>query len=310
MPHMMRLFYTKTNPTMFKNTIPYRITALAIDALGANEALESAQFVPCGASQEKSIGWVPPRGDAHGPLLESVDGQWLMRLMIETRAVPDSVLTKKAAERVAHIEATTGRKPGKKETREIKDDIKLELMPMAFSKESSVWVWIDPIANLLVIDAASQARADEVVTMLVKCIPGLALRLIETKISPTAAMSAWLITQEPPAGFTVDCECELKAADESKAVVRYTRNALDTDDVKAHVESGKLPTKLALTWDSRVSFMLTEGLQVKKLAFLDVVFDGHKDQENGFDADVLITTSELRKMLPDLLDALGGESTN
>lgn len=293
---------------MFKNLIPYRLTALAIDALGANEALESAQYVPCGASQEKSIGWVPPRGEAHGPLLESVDGQWIMRLMIETRALPGSVIDKKAKERVAHIKTTTGRKPGKKETREIKDDIKLELMPMAFSKESSVWVWIDPAANLLVIDAGSQGRADEVVTMLVKCIPGLALRLIDTKVSPTAAMSEWLITQEPPAGFTVDRECHLKAADESKATVKYGKHPLDTDEVKAHVESGKLPTKLAMTWDSRVSFMLTEGLQVKKLTFLDVVFDGASSgKDDGFDADVLIATSELSKMLPDLLDALGGE---
>ena len=293
---------------MFKNLIPYRTTALAIDALGANEALESAQYVPCGASQEKSIGWVPPRGDAHGPLLEIVAGQWIMKLMIETRAVPGSVLTKKAAERCDHIEATTGRKPGKKETREIKDDIKLELMPMAFSKESSVWVWIDPAANLLVIDAGSQGRADEVVTMLVKCLPGLAVALINTKISPTAAMSDWLITQEPPSGFSVDRECHLKAADESKATVKYGKHPLDTEEVKAHVESGKLPVMLALTWDGRVSFVLTEGLQVKKLAFLDVVFDGASSgKDDGFDADVLIATSELRKLLPDLLDALGGE---
>lgn len=293
---------------MFKNIIMYRITALAIDALGANEALESAQFAPCGASQEKSIGWVPPRGDAHGPLLEVVAGQWIMRLMIETRAVPGTAIAKKVAEWAAHIESTTDRKPGKKETREAKDDIKMALLPMAFSKESSVWVWIDPAAMTLVIDATSQARADEVVTMLVKCVPGLALRLIDTKVSPTAAMSEWLITQEPPQGFTVDRECELKAADESKSVVRYTRNPLDTDDVKTHVESGKLPTKLALTWDSRISFMLTEGLQVKKLAFLDVVFDGASSgKDDGFDADVLITTSELRKMIPGLLDALGGE---
>ena len=297
---------------MFKNVIAYRATALAIDALGANEALESAQFVPCGASQEKSIGWVPPRGDEHGPLLEVVAGQWIMRLMIETRTLPGSVIDKKAKERVAHIEATTGRTPSKKETREIKDDIKLELMPMAFSKESSVWVWIDPAANLLVIDAASQGRADEVVTMLVKCIPGLALRLIETKISPAAAMSEWLTDDEPYNGertFEVGRECELKASDESKAVVKYGRHPLDIEEVAQHIRNGKLPTKLAMTWDSRVSFMLTEGLQVKKLEFLDVVFtdqegNGHND---SFDADVTIATSELSRLLPDLLDALGGE---
>ena len=300
---------------MFKNVIPYRITALAIDALGANEALESAQFVPCGASQEKSIGWVPPRGEAHGALLESVGGQWIAKLMIETRSVPGSEITKQTAARIKTIEATTGRKPGKKETREIKDDIKLALLPMAFSKESAVLVWIDPAAMLLVINAASQAKADEVVTMLVKCIPGLALRLIDTNVSPTAAMSEWLTDDEPYNGernFEVGRECELKASDESKAVVKYGRHPLDIEEVAQHIRNGKMPTKLALTWNSRVSFMLTEGLQVKKLEFLDVVFQDRGLHEMGsyaFDADTLIATSELRKLLPDLLEALGGEVT-
>jgi recombination associated protein RdgC len=121
-------------------------------------------------------------------------------------------------------------------------------------------------------------------------------------------MASWLISQEPPAAFSVDRECELKAADESKSVVRYVRHPLDTDEVKQHVESGKLPTRLALTWEGRVSFALTEALQLKKIAFLDVVFEAMStEKDEGFDADVAIATGELRKLLPDLLEALGGE---
>ncbi len=295
---------------MFKNVIMYRVgPEWSATVAQMEESLDPARFVPCGASQEKSIGWTEPRGEANGPLVESVAGQLILKLRIETRALPGSVITRKAQERADHIEATTGRKPGKKEIKEIKDDIKLELMPLAFSKESSVFVWIDPTARLLVIDAGSQGRADEVVTMLVKSLPGLAVALIDTKVSPTAAMSEWLISQEPPAGFSVDRECELKAADESKAVVRYTRHPLDTQEVKEYVENGKLPTRLALTWDSRVSFVLTEGMQLKKLTFLEVVFEGTSGsgKDNGFDADAAIATGELQKMLPDVLEALGGE---
>ena len=265
----------------------------------------------CGASQEKSIGWIEPRGEANGLLVESVNGQYILKLMIETRALPGSVINRKAQERLAHIEASTGRKPGKKETREIKEDIKLELLPLAFSKESSVLVWIDANVRLLVIDAASQSRADEVVTMLVKSLAGFSVTLIDTKVSPTAAMSEWLITQAPPAGFMVDRECELKAADESKAVVRYTRHPLDTDEVREYVESGKLPTRLALTWESRLSFVLTEGMQIKKVVFLDVVFEKNSvGKDDGFDADVAISTGELSRFFPDLLQALGGEAVH
>ena len=72
--------------------------------------------------------------------------------------------------------------------------------------------------------------------------------------------------------------------------------------------AGKLPTKLALTWDDRVSFMLTEGLQIKKVSFLDTVFEGTKADDGGFDTDVAIATGELVKRVPDLIEALGGEA--
>jgi recombination associated protein RdgC len=272
------------------------------------ESLESARFVECGASQEKSIGWTEPRGEDHGPLAEAVAGQFLLKLMLETRALPSSVVNRKAKERVAQIEASTGRKPGKKETRDIKEDIRLELMPLAFTKQSSVTVWLDPEARYLVVDAASQAKADEVLTLLVKCLPDMSATLLNTQMSPTAAMSHWLISQEAPQGFSVDRECELKAADESKAVVRYARHPLDNEEVRQHVQGGKLPTRLALTWNNRVSFVLTEALQIKKIAFLEVVFEGASTGKNdGFDTDATIATGELRQLLPALLEALGGE---
>jgi recombination associated protein RdgC len=293
---------------MFKNVIIYRIQTLGIHFNNLEEALASSAFEPCAPSQEKSIGWTPPRGNKHGPMLESVGDNWIAKLMIETRSVPSSAIAKKAAERCAQIEISTGRKPGKKETREIKDDIKLELLPLAFSKESSVLAWIDPNAMLLAIDASGQSRADEVVTMLVKSIEGLALCMIDTKTSPVAAMSEWLITQDAPDRFSVERECELRATDESKATIKYGNHPLDIDEVKANVESGKLPTRLAMTWNDRVSFVLTDNLHIKKVEFLDALFDAG-DYENGFDADVAISTYSLRELIPDLIFALGGEQS-
>lgn len=291
---------------MYRLLSPWTQTQTALET-----ALEEGRFVECGASQEKSVGWVPPRGDEHGPLVEIVAGQWLLKLMVEVKVLPGTVVKRKAQEQLQHIEATTGRKPGKKEAREIAEDARLSLLPMAFTKQATVLVWVDPEAKLLVLDAGSQARADEVMTCLIKAIDGLEVQLFNTHMSPAAAMAIWLSTMEAPQNFTVDRECELKAADESKAVVRYTRHALDTDEVTQHIAAGKVPTKLALTWNDHVSFMLTEAMQLKKVAVLDVVFEGAKGAADGkgddFDTDVAIATGELRKLIPDLLDALGGE---
>lgn len=272
------------------------------------EALDAARFAPCAASQELAMGWVPPRGDAHGPLVESVAGQRVLQFKVETKVVPSTVVRRKADEAAAQIEATTGRKPGKKEMRDLRDDAKHALLPQAFSKLASVSVWLDASQRLLVLDAASQSRADAVITALVNALPGFAPRLLNTQVTPQAAMSAWLTAGEADGAFQIERECELKASSEDRAVVKYTRHTLDTDEVKQHIAHGKLPTKLALNWQGRVGFMLSESMALKKIAFLDTVFEGtSREKENGFDADVAIATGELGQLLPELVEALGGE---
>jgi len=293
---------------MFKSLIIYRIASTwQADLFDVEEALRRTPFTPCGATQERSAGWVPPRGEEEGLFAESISGQWILRFMSESKMLPASVLNRKVQEKADAIERETGRKPGKKEKQELKDEAKLDLLPMAFTKQGGMWIWIDPEARFLVLDTSSQSRADEVVTLLVDGMPGFAVALLDTQTAAQAAMAHWLSSQEPPVGFTIDQECELKSADEAKSVVRYGRHPLDIDEVKAHIEDGKLPTKLALTWDDRVSLLLTDGLHIKKLTFLETVFDGQAKDEGGFDAYVAIATGELCKLIPDLIEALGGE---
>jgi len=300
---------------VFKNVIVYRMLApWTTTQAQLEEALQAARFVPCGASQEKAVGWIEPRGEEHGALVEVVAGHWLLRQMIEVRVVPGSVVRRKVDEKLKEIEATTGRKPGRKQVRDLREDTRMALLPLAFTKQATQSVWIDPRAGLLILEAGTQARADEVVSALVQAIDGLALQLLDTATSPAAAMAHWLSSQEAPQGFSIDRECELKAADESKAVVRYARHALDIEEVRAHVAAGKMPTRLAMTWRDRVSFVLTEGLQLKKLAFLDVVLEDAPasptgdTRDSGFDTDAAIATGELSGLIPDLLEALGGET--
>lgn len=295
---------------MFKNLIVYRIGPTWSANRAALEAgLAKASFVACGATQAVSVGWTAPRGLAHAPLVEGVAGQWLAQLTIEQRVLPSAVVKRRTDERVAQIEHTTGRKPGKKQAREIKDEAVLELLPQAFTKQAAIKVWLNPAQRLLMVDASSPARADDVVTCLVKALDGLVLTPLHTAQSPAAAMSQWLTLGEPPAGFSIDRECELKSADEMKSVVRYARHPLDTDEVRQHIAAGKVPTKLALTWRGRVSLLLTDAMQIKKIAFLDGVFEsGSKPKaDEAFDADAAIATGELGQLIPDLIEALGGE---
>ena len=276
------------------------------------DSLSKAIFVECGATQAQSLGWAPPRGIEHAGLVEDIGGHWLLKLMVEQRVLPGSVVKKRVDEIAAQVEQATGRKPGKKALKDLKEQATHELLPMAFTKTSAVKVWIAPAQRLLMIDAGSANRAEEVVTLLVKALDGLSLHLVQTAESPAACMAAWLMDGVPPEGFTIDRECELKSADEMKSVVRYARHSLDIEEVRQHLQSGKMPTRLAMSWKDRVSFMLTDTLQIKKVSFLDLAFEGQSgsnapEKDEQFDADAALATGELCKLIPELIEGLGGE---
>lgn len=295
---------------MFKNALIYRLNSewsSTIDS--AIEALQGGAFLACGASQETSGGWKPPRGLEHGALIESVGGQWLLQYATESKILPSSVVKEKVKEQCDAIEAQTGRKPGKKQKRELMEDTRNALLPMAFTKKSQTNVWIDPQAKLLLIGTGTTKTADPILTSLVKCLEGINITLIATQNSATACMSMWLgNSDEVPGKFSTDRDCLLKAADESKSTVRYAKHPLDIEEIRSHIAAGKSPTQLAMTWNDRVSFVLTEKGNIKKITFLDTVFlDGKNTGDDAFDADAAIATGELSKMIPDLLEALGGE---
>lgn len=294
---------------MFKNALVYRITQWPQPALAElEERLAGARFVECGATQLETMGCVEPRGEKHAALVESVAGQWILKLCTERKAVPASAVKTRLEELSDKIEAETGRRPKGKRAKELKEQIVHELLPRAFPKRSTTWVWIDPAALRITIGASSAKKGDAIVTWLVELFRGeIALQLVQTGRSPAVVMAEWLSSQQAPAGFTIDRECELKQPDSEKASVKYARHTLEIDEVGEHIRQGKLPTQLAMSWNERVSFVLTDSLTLKRIKLLDGAAEALDQKDQGFDADVAIATGELGPLIGDLMEALGGE---
>ena len=295
---------------MFKNAIIYKLAGAKLSAAELNEKLSTSAFTPCGATQEKSAGWAPPRGE-HEALVESIGGHLIAKLAIETKSVPKSEIDKQVQVAAEHIEQTTGRKPGKKERRDLQEEVRYNLLPKAFPKLKHVLVWIDQSAGTIVINAGSQSAADDVISALLYSVNNLQVSLIQTVTSPQAAMTQWLLSDrlDMPGAFAIERECVLKSNGEDAATVKFNQHNLDNPDVRKHVTEGKLPTHLALSWDGKASFVLTETLQLKKIAFLDGVMDasGTDKSEDRFDADVALATGLLAPVIAELIEALGGE---
>lgn len=294
----------------FKNLRLYRLPAPWNVSLTDLESwLARYPFQPCGNMDLQSRGWLAPT--EAGTLIHSVGGQWIISLGIDHKLLPAAVINQVAQERAQEIEAQQGYAPGRKQLREIKERVADELLPRAFSRRYRTWAWIDPTKGWLCVDAASPGKADELLEMLGKSADELPLSLVKTELSPASAMADWLASGEAPSGFTIDRDCELKSPAEDKAAVRYVRHPLEGDEIRKHLAEGKQPTRLALTWDDRISFILTDQLEVKRLAFLDILKEeAEKQAEHAseqFDANIALMTGELSRLIPELIAALGGE---
>jgi len=293
----------------FKNLIVLRLPAgweLDVDTLA--DALLPQAFSEASSVEETRIGWAPPReGDAS--LVYAVGRQMLIALRQEKKLLPARVVSQFVKQRAEKIEADEGFKPGRKRMKELKEIVRDELLPRAFSLSTDTYAWIDPVAGWLVVDASSQSRADEVIGLLAKALKGFPGRPLKTVLSPAAAMTDWLVEDEAPAGFSIDQDVVLSARD-SKATVRYANQSLEADDVTRHTKAGKQCTKLALTWTDRVSFVLTDTLGIRRVRPLDVLKEtgstAGADADERFASDWVLMTGELASLLGGVVDALGG----
>jgi recombination associated protein RdgC len=296
----------------FRNLQIYRLTdEWKLDAAKLQERLERHVFRGCGASDMQSRGWVPPRGN-EGELVLAAQKHLLICLGVEQKLLPASVIRQYAQERLTGIEQQQGFKPGRKQVFEVREAVTAELLPRAFVKRRLTYAWIDPRGRWFVIDAASPAKAEEMIEHLKLTLGELPFRLLRTQLAPGTAMTDWLAAGEAPNGFTIDRDCELRAHGEERATVRYARHTLESAEIGQHIAAGKFATRLALTWDDRISFILTDQMQIKRIAFLDILKEEVERQaENAdelFEADFTIMSGEFSRLLPQLIEALGGEA--
>jgi len=291
----------------FKNLKLYRLAPNAkLD--GLYEALQSCQFQPCGSQEGQSSGWIEPREDS--PFVYQVGDHLLITLRTEKRLLPASVINLATRKRVVQIKEQQGFKPGRKQTKEIKEQIIMELLPKAFVTQSDTHAWFDTVNGWFVVDASSSNKSDEVLGLLAKSLAPFPIVPLHVEMSPAAAMTLWLSEDEPPAGFTVDQDTQLQATGESRATVRWTRESVNTSEALDHIKAGKQCTRLAMTWNDRISFVLTDDLSIKRVTPLDILKDNQDAQATNeaeqFEADFALFSGETSRLLADLVAALGG----
>ncbi len=204
----------------------------------------------------------------------------------------------------------TGKRPGARERKRLKEEVLTDLLPRAFIRLSKRNAYLDTAQGWLVVDTASRKAAEESVSQLREALGSFPAVPMAAEESPRALMTDWLAHGKLPKGLSLSDECELRDPVEAGAVVRCRRQELETDEVREHLKSGKQVFQLGLVFDERLAFTLGEDLVVRKLRFLDLVQNelGETEKENAaaeLDAVFALMSLELRRLFAKLEEWFG-----
>jgi len=292
---------------LFKKLIVYRLPENWSWHAGDLETrLGGYTLKACGPFEMSCRGWQPVTQG--GRLLHTIERHHMLSLGTNQKLLPGSIIRQIAGERAEVQAAEQGYPVGRRQMREIKAKVADELRARALTKRTTTRAWIDTVGGWFVIDAVGAARAEALLETLGTTLESFVPVPLQAARAPHAFMATWLMQGDAPDRFAIDDDLELRTADQTKATVRYARHPLDGKDIRAHLAAGKYPTRLGLTWNGRVSFVLTDKLTLKHIEFLELGQDRTDAQEvdpaEQFDIDFSVMAGELSLLLADLAKVL------
>ncbi len=296
-----------------KNIIAYRFSRdVELDLEQLEEQLKEFMFVPCGSQDKQKFGWVEPTGALGGEsFIHAADGNILLTAKKQIKLIPGDTIKQRLNEKVKKLEEVEGRPLKKKEKDNIKDEIILDMLPQAFTRDSYANVLIMTSLNMILVDVSSHNKAEEVLALLRKTIgslpvvPAIGASAFETLVT------GWIKEGTSPEGFTLQDEVVLKSISSDGGTAKLSHQDLASEEVKQHLEAAKVATKCAFDWQERMSYLMSDNFVISKIKWADEIKDQNDDipREDGlarFDADFALTCGELRAFIPKLFDTFGG----
>jgi len=291
----------------FKNLRVYRLTEdIDLSENHIGERLASHLYEACGNHDFSRYGWYPPLGLESGMLTHSCNGQIMICARKQEKILPPAAVNEIIEEKVLELQALHGRDIYRKEKTNLKEEVIYTLLPRALTRSSFTYAYFSPKQKYLVVDAASSAKAEEFLDCLRTSLGSLPVVPLECTGDMADIMTHWLKNQ-PPKGFELDNECELRNARNSNNTVRCRNQELESDEIIAHIKSGKRVTQLALCWQEAIRFVLTEEFAIKRVKFEELItteaVTDAEDAATQFDQDFAVMSLQLNELLDQMVSA-------
>jgi len=292
----------------FRNLTLFRFPT-SLDLTEIENRLAECALKPVGALELSSRGFISPFGRDGESLSHKISDAIWLSVGSEEKILPGAVVNDLLARKLEEIERKEGRKPGGRARKRLKEDLVHELLPRAFVRPGRTDALLDLSHGLCVFDSSSRKAAENVVSEIRHALGSFPALPVNAEVAPRSVLTGWIAGEPLPEGLSIGDECELKDAADKGAVVKCQRQELQSDEIAKHLESGKQVTRLALTLDDHVSFVLGEDLVVRKFKLLEGAVDALESTERDdvraeLDARFALMAGEAKRLFNVLEPAL------
>ncbi len=287
----------------FRNLTLFRFPK-TLDLGELETRLADVALKPVGAMELSSRGFISPFGRNEGEeaaLLHRIEDAIWLALGGEDKILPGAVVNDLLQKKVAEFEAQNARRPGSKMRKQMKDDLIQELLPRAFVRPSRTDALLDTQHGVIAVDTSSRKSAENVISQIREALGSFPALPINAEVAPRAVMTGWIAGDALPEGLSLGDECELRDPADTGAVVKIQRMELAGEEIETHLAAGKQVTRLALTLDEHVSFVLGEDLVIRKFKLLDGAVEQLESTERDdlraeLDARFALMAGEFRRL--------------
>lgn len=223
----------------------------------------------------------------------------------QKKLIPSSVVNAELKIRSEKMETAQGYKVGKKQKRDLKEAILIELNEKAFVTSKLINIWINLKEDLLCIETTSGAIVDDIIPLLIREL-GFKGRKLDTENLPSSLMRT-LIVDGSEGEFESGNSCVLKDIVVG-SLISYKNEDLYTEAVEKYVSAGKIPEKLEVVFRNESAFFtLDKNLVISKIVIHDEEInpDLYATSEYYFDAEFTIRSGMCVEIINALLEVLG-----
>lgn len=289
---------------LIKSAIVYK-AQIPVDAATLHNHLSERAFQPPLQLQARSAGFVPPtEGDR---LVAEFGGGLAFSVRVDDKVVPGSTWKSRTEERVAEIQKETGRKVGRKQRREIKDQVYTVLLAQALTKTTAVIpCFYESVSGFLIVATTSKKLADLCVSQLVHAVGSVKTETIhvsDVKHGLTTRLQKWLDSEgddEVFAGFH-PCDEAALVQEKRKVSVRMTSLQAARAGLEEALLSGFSVTSLGFAL-ADMEFRLTSDFHLKGISFVE---DADPSSEELWGAAAALQVRHVGEVVSRLCELLG-----